>query len=128
MVRKLNDFVRAYLLRFACDPRELLVASRFPVGRRGLPSIIITAPPGVARGANYENYHLVSCMFKAMVLILHLWHELLVPSCTMFRSMNLKIFNFFFFFLSILLRSQSGDYPLKYLAKFGYKPNMKLNI
>jgi len=47
---EIERFVRAYLLRFACDPRELLVASRFPVWRRGLPSTIIT-PPGVARCA-----------------------------------------------------------------------------
>jgi hypothetical protein len=90
---EIERFVRAYLLRFACDPRELLVASRFPVWRRGLPSIIITTttPPGVARGAISEKYHLVSCMFWAMVPILHLWHEILVPSCVCV-SINLPKF------------------------------------
>jgi hypothetical protein len=59
-----------------------------------------------------------------MVPILHLWLEILVPSCVYIHESQknkIKI-------LSILSRSQSGDYPLKYLAKFGYKPNMKLNI
>jgi hypothetical protein len=57
-----------------------------------------------------------------MVPILHLWHEILVPSCVCIHKSQKYIF------CQFLSRSQSGDYPLKYLPKFGYKPNMNLNI
>jgi hypothetical protein len=36
------------------------------------------------------------------------------------------LIKFLFFSLQILWHSQSGDHPLEDLAKYGYKPNMKL--